>query len=474
MRLFLIKIMTAAVYILLLVTLYPSCAAPEIKAPIESSPPTPASFSISSLDISPSGLMPEDPFSVTCTVRNSGKMEGIYTAVLNIDGQELGKKDISIGSGGTGSATFSAVAPKTGGNYKLSIGEISKTLNEFNWTPIMLQNDQNRASGYWTEYSYGLLSYFQLTASLYNIQKVRIYGRIYGQDARDYQSRNFTIKIWDKTLSKVIWSKDYSYGLFNPTTPNWAELEVPNIRVDGDFSIEVYPNAESLAEKRILKCGLAIGLDTSGTEAHADIIQNGVVQPWFKDYGPRDKAAWMVRVDGQSGPKLERYTLKYDDGQHETGLGRAGKSVMVRFSPPSKPFTIGQIMIYGHINATFPGWENNEFNVKLWHKDAGKELWSGNFKWSLLKATPSWTTLQVPDIITDGDFFVEASSPPGSEENKIIIHIDSSSRNEHSYMSSEGKIIPWEPWTFDGVQYTQEKVNWMIRVVGTSLAPEKQ
>ncbi len=74
--------------------------------------------------------------------------------------------------------------------------------------------------------------------------------------------------------------------------------------------------------------------------------------------------------------------------------------------------------------------------------------------------------LQVPDVKCTGDFYVELATNSAAENLGIMVHFDSSTPNRHSYMSSNGTIVPLKPVTIKGVQYTQDKINWMIRVQG--------
>ena len=200
---------------------------------------------------------------------------------------------------------------------------------------------------------------------------------------------------------------------------------------------------------------------------------------WF---GDKSKVTWMIRVVGtvmvpeETGGQPEEvgeYTLSHDDGTHTASFWTGQKSYLVRFSPPSKPFVIEQVMIRGRVEAgSAADYENWGFTVIVRDKNTGDALWMQIFPWRLFERRAKWIELDVPNIAVDDDFYVEVTTGSTSHS-RIMVNFDSSTPNQHSYMSRDGKVIPWEPWTWKEVEYTHEKVNWMIRVVGRAIAPEE-
>lgn len=447
-----------------------ACAKPETTTPPET--PEPAKFAVSELAISPDVVMPNDEVTVTATIDNTGGTEGTYTAILTLDEQELERKDVLIAPGATDTAVFNITSLETSGNYTLSVGEVSTTLTVLPWIASTIQYDNAKVNKFWTNIGgRGCLSYFQIPSSAFRIKSINIYGYIGGTDLTGLEEKSFTLRIWDNKLSKELYSQSYLYNLFT-TTAAWVKVQVPDLRIDSDFYVEVDPNAELVPGKNELKCGLLIGLDLSAAEGSADTIFNGVVQPWETQLGVKETAAWMIRVEGERGPGLERYTLSYDDGIREGGYWTNRQSYFIHFSPPSKPFRITQVLIYGWIESDSPtAYQDREFSVKVYSK-AGEELWNQNFPWQLFsREETKWVALDVPNISVNDDFYVEVTTN-STLLTKLGIDFDSSTPNEHSDMSLNGKIIPWASWTWEGVEYTREKVNWMIRAKGTAMMPE--
>ena len=274
-----------------------SCASPEHTTPPAS--PEPTKFEVIHLHINPNGVMPGDPITITATIENTGEMEGTYTAILILAGQELERKDVSVGSEARGTAIFEVISPEAAGNYELTAGEASSTLTVF---------DQQ--------------------------------------------------------------------------------------------------------------------------------------------------------------PELRQYLLSYDDGLPDSSFWSGEESYLVEFSPPAKLFTVERVLILGWVSAkSEEHYQNRQFTVKLWDKNTGSELVTQNFPWRLFGDEAKWVELDITNTTVDDDFYVTVTTN-STRENRINIDYDTSTPNEHSYMSRNGKIIPWATWAREEVEYTREKVNWMIRVSG--------
>jgi hypothetical protein len=286
--------------------------------------PEPAKFEVTELIISPDVVMPNDEVTVTATVDNTGGTEDAYTTILTMDGQEVERKDVLIGSGATKTAVFELTSPETDGDYTLSVGEANAKLQVFSWVARTIQYDNLTISGglpptattFWTSWGgYGYLSHFEIPGISFRIKSINICGYIAGWDVGGLEERSFTLRIWDNKLSQELYSADYPYNLFPVRTRtrllDWVKVEIPDLRVNNDFYVEVVTNAEPIPGGDEVKCGLYVCLHSSVihelggeirvTEGNADLILNGVVQPWNTRMGNKETAAWTVRVEGESG-----------------------------------------------------------------------------------------------------------------------------------------------------------------------------
>src|SRR4030042_1029862 len=86
-----------------------------------------ADFEVGPLTVTRSGVSVGELATVSATVTNTGDVGGNYTAVLLIDGKEADKKDVSVGSDSTATATFQ-VTMSAAGIYKLEIGRSAAIL----------------------------------------------------------------------------------------------------------------------------------------------------------------------------------------------------------------------------------------------------------------------------------------------------------------------------------------------------------
>jgi len=137
-------------------------------------------------------------------------------------------------------------------------------------------------------------------------------GLVIGSDQRDWASRDYTFKIWDKYGGQELWSETRSYTNVGLTYPKWVEHKVPDVKVNSDFTIEFISNTEvetvgyGPQAKIVWKCGLAIGADYSGQGADSTMVSKGVALPWLEtwfDKVPKERVGWMIKVEGQGAPQ---------------------------------------------------------------------------------------------------------------------------------------------------------------------------
>jgi hypothetical protein len=430
----------------------------------------PAEFKLTSPCV-PSEILTGETVTITADVTNIGEVEGTYTMVLAIGEQEFEERDVSVGAGATETVFFEVTSPEASGDYKLSVGEAIKTLTVVDWTDCTLRHDNEKVDDYWTLFEErGCLSRFPLLYVPFKIQKISIYGQVSGNNLKDWKERSFTLRIWDEERTQELWSKDCLYDLFKTSTPSWGEVEVPGIRVDNDFYVEVITNGERLRpDSTKTECGLFVGLDLSTTEAESEVTLNGVIQPWLDKFGPKEKAAWMIRVEGAGGFRFKQYVLKYDDGVAEDSLSSCG-GYLIDFSPSATPFTIKKVRMLGGLYGT--GWEGKDFEVEIWGKDR-EVLYSATYPVNeFFTEANDWVEVEIPDVEVTDQFYVHVFTGTCRMEG-IHIGADNSVVNEHSNLTrrtAEGTVTIAADWPYspDFWFADKSKVNWIIQVVGIS------
>ncbi len=99
----------------------------EVSPPEEEVVPPPpeetaeAEFQVDSVEIASVAVVEGEPFMVSAGVTNIGEADGVYTAVLKINGIEEAKEDVRISAGASEMVTFDLVGG-TAGIYDLDVG----------------------------------------------------------------------------------------------------------------------------------------------------------------------------------------------------------------------------------------------------------------------------------------------------------------------------------------------------------------
>jgi hypothetical protein len=86
--------------------------------------PSPASFIISDLKISPTSVKPGEQITIAATVANSGGSQGSYKAVLKINGIDEAEQQVTLGPKEKQEVTFTT-SKETAGSYDVTIGDTS-------------------------------------------------------------------------------------------------------------------------------------------------------------------------------------------------------------------------------------------------------------------------------------------------------------------------------------------------------------
>ena len=83
-------------------------------------PVTPAAFTLTLVDISPTEVAPSEKVNISISVANTGGMEGSYTVVLKINGVKEAEKSVTVAAGESQVVTFS-VTREQAGTYNVMV-----------------------------------------------------------------------------------------------------------------------------------------------------------------------------------------------------------------------------------------------------------------------------------------------------------------------------------------------------------------
>ncbi len=278
----------------------------------------PAEFEVISLQVAPPEVTAGETVSVTAEVKNTGGSQGVYTAILTVDGAKVETKEVTIAHGKTEAIKFSLVKDKSG-TYQVAVGGISSTLvvrPRMVAKEIELKYDNGIAKacvGTWIPGERGgRLVDFTPPSATFTIKKVRIYGTIFSLYGTTWQGKDFDLEIWDKDR-KILYSAKHPYdkfpigtrtkpGAFHPEDAGWVELEVPDIRVTDKFYVHIYAGYGP-------GDGLHVGVDDSIFNEHSETTirtEKGTTEiltewPYWNPayyFSDKRKVNWMIRVVG--------------------------------------------------------------------------------------------------------------------------------------------------------------------------------
>ncbi len=77
--------------------------------PVPELAPTPASFAISALSVTPGEVEPAEEVTASAVVSNTGGSKGKYSVVLKINGVEEARKEVTLDAGASQEVSFSIV-----------------------------------------------------------------------------------------------------------------------------------------------------------------------------------------------------------------------------------------------------------------------------------------------------------------------------------------------------------------------------
>lgn len=266
----------------------------------------PAEFEVVSLDTTPPEVTAGDTVSVTAGVKNIGGSEGVYSAILAVNGVEVGTKEVTVGPGNTEVVSFSLVKDEAG-TYQVAVGELSSSFTvkqKLVAKEFELKYDDGTARDSISFWQGGHVVDFEPPATPFVIKTIRIAGGLFDGGAgniEEIKKKNFDLEILDEDLN-VIYTVTYPYAKFTSFVTTWINFEIPDVEVDDKFYVNIHTMSP--------RYGLHIGADDSVINEHSEVTirnvpGNTVIPAWWP-YGPaseywfghKSKVNWMIRVVG--------------------------------------------------------------------------------------------------------------------------------------------------------------------------------
>jgi hypothetical protein len=293
-------------------TLLLAMIAMTVSSACQSSAP-PAKFEITSLNIKPSEVNVGEKAVISAQVTNSGGAGGIYGVSLYVDGKKIVTKDISLDPGFSQTVTFS-LSKDAAGTYEIGVGKRTATLtvkSKLVAQQVELEYDGGVAKDYLSlvKPGTGYLVGFASPPDPFTISKVRVFGLIYGSPG--YHILDSDLEIWDKD-QKVVYTTPFTGDQFPlrtrlgdniDSTGAWADIEIPDVKVEGNFYIHIYTGVPTGQ-------GFRMGAGSSVINTHSDVTVRDaggidIMAPSWPYmpvywYGDKSRVNWMVRVIGNA------------------------------------------------------------------------------------------------------------------------------------------------------------------------------
>jgi hypothetical protein len=175
----------------------------------------------------------------------------------------------------------------------------------------------------------------------------------------------------------------------------------------------------------------------------------------------------------ESKPITKEFELKYDDGSARDSISFWKGGHIVEFYPPSTPFTINSIRIAGVLSPKATDIEGRTFDLQILDNDL-KVIYSETYPYNKFPNDTVWVDFEVPDTKVNDKFYVHIYT----ESPRYGLHIgaDDSVVNKHSDVTirnQSGEVSILAAWPYGGFWgEDKEKINWMIRVVGTAIVEQ--
>ena len=158
----------------------------------------------------------------------------------------------------------------------------------------------------------------------------------------------------------------------------------------------------------------------------------------------------MIAQSTISSSQMAETEISYDDGSAEHGytidLFDIGHAVL--FTPPTKPWTLDKVRVYGVCNVTL---SSVVFALEIWDNDSNLLYKLTDYSIAYFNTTSEWTEIDIPDMTVTDDFYVCIF-----ERGSIYAGADTDKPKMKSY------VVIRDP---KGM-VKEEGLNWMIRAVG--------
>lgn len=281
--------------------------------PAEEPVKKPAEFEVGSLTFTPSTIMVDDSATVSVTVRNIGGTSGTHTATLIIDGTEVDSESVVLEAGGNYKVSFE-MPTTTAGEYKVAVGQSSGVVTVYDCRPYTIQYAKEPSNSRYIMFvsgEEGHAVHFTPPGKAFEIQRIGVKCAVWVRNDTQLDERQFTVRIWNRAKTQRLWSQDFPWRVLKGQL-GWREIDVPDVRVDDDFFVEIVTHSDESKKKvpapgEVQSVGLCYsGLAWGGPGRFASVGPGRS----FASYMVTDTLLhvepmtfeWFIRVEGKGPP----------------------------------------------------------------------------------------------------------------------------------------------------------------------------
>jgi hypothetical protein len=221
----------------------------------------PAEFQVGPLTVERNGVTVGESATISAMVTNVGDKPGTYTAILTLDGREVGRKDVTVASKISQNVSF-IVTPTSSGKQEVAIGNSKSAIAAYSWPFTIIYDSDTRLGGKGPEHgagsyygttpamppaisvggNYGHMVRFTPPAVPFKIREILVNAEVWVPRETDLDKNYMTVRIWDDK-SNMLWSIDLPWRQFR-YPGDWNKIVVPNKRVNGDFNVEIVTHSD--------------------------------------------------------------------------------------------------------------------------------------------------------------------------------------------------------------------------------------
>jgi predicted small secreted protein len=157
--------------------------------------------------------------------------------------------------------------------------------------------------------------------------------------------------------------------------------------------------------------------------------------------------------------------LSYDDGDtQDYACAGEGQGYLIDFTPSATQFVVKKVVVLGGVWGE-PGAQT--FDIEIYDKNLKLQYTATHPITMFTVDQPNWTELAIPDIKTEGKFYVFLYTGTAKEKG---IHIGTDEGDNYGHTAkavrSGNTIAETSEWDYSGWLVDKSQVIWMIRVDG--------